>query len=154
MIEIVPASPVHVGPIATRMRGMDQLECRVFGHSPKEALRAGLLGSSIVWTAKVNGRPEAMFGVVTTSLLDASGRPWMLMTDEGARHAKALVRFGRLYTRALLRHYDVLENLVHAHNDKSIRWLARLGYAIGAVDVVNGQPMRPFIQCANRSPSP
>lgn len=154
MIEIVPARANHIGPIANRMREIDQLECRVFGHSPKQALRNGLITSSIAWTAKINGRPEAMFGAATISLLDASARPWLLMTDEAAKQHRALVRLGRIYTMALHRHFDILENWVHANNEQSIRWLARLGYAIGSVDVIHGQPMRPFIRCVNRSPSP
>ena len=148
MIEIIPASPAHVGTIAVRMRTMDQLECMTFGHTPKDALRAGLLASSIVWTARINGRPEAMFGAVPLSLLESRARVWMLMTDEATKHARALVRLGRLYTEAMNRDFDILENMVHARNDVSIRWLARLGYAIGQVDVVNGQPMRPFRRCA------
>ena len=111
----------------------------------------GLQGAALAWTAKVDGRPEAMFGANTISLIDASARPWMLMTDEAAKYHRALLRLGRVYTDALHRHFEVLTNLVHADNEKSIRWLARLGYAIGPVDVINGQPMRPFIRCANPS---
>lgn len=148
MIEIVPASPSHIGPIATRLRSIDRMECLVAGHSPKQALRVGITASAVAWTAKIDGRPEAMFGVTTVSLMEGRGRAWLLMTDEAARQHRALVRFGRLYTEALQRHYTVLENHVHAHNDKAIRWLARLGFVIGPVDVINGQPMRPFIRCA------
>lgn len=133
------------------MRDIDQLECAVFGHSPKQALRNGLLASSIAWTVKIEDRPEAMFGAATMSLLDASARPWLLMTDVAAKHHRALVRLGRIYTDALHRHFDILENWVHADNASSIRWLARLGYAIGSVDVIHGQPMRPFIRSMKRA---
>lgn len=142
MIEIVPASPSHVGPIASRLREIDRLEC--LGHSPKQALRIGVMASAIAWTAKIDGRPEAMFGVTTISLMEGRGRVWLLMTEDAAKQHRALVRLGRLYTEALHRHYTILENVVHARNDKAIRWLARLGFAIGPVDVIQGQPMRPF----------
>lgn len=152
MIEIVPAKLTHVGPIAVNMREIDQLECRIFGHSPKDALRLGLMASTIAWTALVDGKPVAMFGASTVSLLDGIGRPWMLMTDEAVRHQKALVRFGRIYTAAIHRHYARLENWVHVDNSAAIRWLSRLGFAVGGVDVIRGHPMRPFARCAIPSP--
>lgn len=146
MIEIVPANFRHVNTIANRMRDIDQLECRIFGHTPKQALREGLSTATIAWTALIDGRPEAMFGAQTISLIDGSGRPWMLMTDVAARHKIALLRLGRIYTDALHRHYGILYNLVHARNETSIRWLARLGFAVGGVEVIRGEPMRPFVR--------
>lgn len=146
MIEIVPANYRHINSIANRMRDIDRLECRVFGHTPKEALRYGIGMATVAWTALVDDRPEAMFGASTISLLDGSGRPWMLMTDEAERHRIALLRFGVIYTAALHRHYTLLHNWVHARNDTSIRWLARLGYGIGGVEVMRGEPMRPFVR--------
>ena len=157
MIEIVPAKLTHVGPIAVNMREIDQLECRIFGHTPKDALRLGLMASSIAWTALVDGVPVAMFGASTISLIDRVGRPWMLMTDGAMKHQRALVRFGRIYTAAIHRHYARLENWVHVDNAAAIRWLSRLGFAVGGVDVIRGQPMRPFVRCVTPSllpPSP
>lgn len=150
MIEVVPARPLHVGPIATRMRDIDRLECMIGGLSPKQALREGLMGSATVWTALVDGRPEAMFGVVPVSTIEGRGCVWLLMTDDAMRHRKALVRLGWRYTQALHRHFPVLENIVHAHNHLAIRWLARLGYAVGAVEIYNGHPIRGFMRCSNR----
>lgn len=153
MIEVVPARLTHVGPIALRMRDIDRLECRIFGHSPKEALRMGLMGATVAWTVLIDGRPEAMFGANTLSLLDGTGRPWMLMTDKAVKQRTALVRLGRIYTDALHRHYVTLHNWVHAENAVAIRWLSRLGFAVGGVEVLQGHPMRPFIRCATQYPS-
>lgn len=146
MIEIAPARLTHVGPIANRMREIDQLECRIFGHSPRNALRNGLMASSIAWTALVDGRPEAMFGASTISMLEGTGQPWMLMTDEAVKHKVALLRLGRIYTEAVNRHYVQLENWVHVDNVVAIRWLSRLGFAVGGVEIIRGHPMRPFIR--------
>lgn len=154
MIEIVPAKLTHVGPIAIAMRDIDRLECHVFGHSPKDALRLGLMASTIAWTALVDGKPVAMFGAATISLLDGIGRPWLLMTNEAEKHHRAIVRFGRIYTEAIHRHYARLENWVHVDNSAAIRWLSRLGFAVGGVDVIRGQPMRPFVRCATPLPLP
>lgn len=116
------------------------------GHSPKAALRTGLLGSTISWTVKIDGRPEAMFGATPISVVEGRGRPWLLLTEEGGRQHKALLRLGRIYTEALHRQYPILQNWVHDENERTIRWLARLGYAVGSVDVIRGVPMRPFIR--------
>lgn len=144
MIEVVPAKPHHIATIARRMRAIDKLECKVMGHTPKGALRGGLMGSTIAWTVLIDGRPEAMMGAAPISLIAGLGRPWLLMTDRAGAHAVTLVRLGRIYTEAMHRHYSLLENWVHADNVKTIRWLSRLGYAVGPVDVIRGQPMRPF----------
>lgn len=146
MIEVVPARPQHTGTLARRMRSIDVLECHIMGHTPKEALRTGLLGSTIAWTVMIDGRPEAMMGATPISFIEGRGRPWLLMTDVAATKAVTLVRLGRIYTEALHRHYPILENWVHPDNIKTIRYLSRLGYAVGAVDVIRGHPMRPFVR--------
>lgn len=146
MIEVVPARPQHIGTIAHRMREIDKRECEMMGHTPKSALRTGILGSTIAWTVKIDGRPEAMMGATPLNFLEGRGRAWLLMTDEAAKQHKALLRLGRIYTAAMHREYPVLVNWVHAENDKTIRWLSRLGYAVGSVDVIRGVPMRPFIR--------
>lgn len=146
MIEVVPAKPQHIATIARRMREIDKLECRTMGHEPKNALRLGLLGSTIAWTVMINGRAEAMMGAAPISVVGGLGRPWLLMTDVAGKQAVTLVRLGRVYTMAMHRHYATLENWVHADNIKTIRWLSRLGYAVGPVDVIRGQPMRPFVR--------
>jgi hypothetical protein len=147
MIEVVPASPAHIGTIANRMRDIDKRECQWGGHSPKAALRIGLRTSLVAFTVKVDGRPEAMFGVCTTSWIYGEGHIWLLLTDIGAEQHRALVRLGRIYTRAFMRHYSLLRNHVHADNHKAIRWLTRLGFVVGPVDVIRGEPMREFSAC-------
>ena len=73
MIEVVPAHPRHINTIAKRMSAMDVKECEVFGHSPKQALRLALIRSHLAWTVMIDGRPEAMMGATTVSLLDSVG---------------------------------------------------------------------------------
>ncbi len=150
-MEIVPARPNHIGTIAHRMQAIDRLECSISG-TPKDRLRYALRNSITAYTVKVDGRPEAMFGVLTTSFVYGEGAPWLLMTDVGAKQHKALVRLGKRYIAAMFEHYSLLHNRVHADNVKAIRWLASLGFAIGPVDVVNGHPIRKFSACAIPSP--
>ncbi len=146
MIEVVPARARHVNTIAKRMRAIDQLECSVMGHTPKDALRTGLIGSTVAWTVLIDGHPEAMMGASPISITEGRGRPWLLMTDIAARQMVSLVRLGARYTYVMHQQFPMLENWIHADNTRSMRWLARLGYTIGAVDVIRGQPMRRFIR--------
>ena len=132
LIELVPASPGHVGRIAARMRSDDIAECAAFGRTPKSALRLGLMGSSHVLTAKLNGRPEAMMGIVVTSAISGEGTPWMLGSDEIYRHPKAMLTLGphvlALWGRDSSKSWS---NLVSAENARSIRFLRRIGFHIG-----------------------
>jgi hypothetical protein len=146
MIEVVPAKPSHVNRLAKNMRSIDVLECHIMGHTPKQALRNGLLGSTVAWTVMIDGQPEAMMGATPVSFIEGRGRPWLLMSEIAAKKAVALVRLSRVYTEAMHRHYPILQNWIHADNEKTIRWLARLGYAVGSVDVIRGHPMRPFVR--------
>ena len=56
------------------------MECAVFKHTPRQALRLGLANSYLSFTVLIDGKPEAMFGVVTASLIEGSGTPWLLLT--------------------------------------------------------------------------
>lgn len=130
-VEIVPARITHIGPIATRMRTIDCLECEAMGHSAKKALRDGLAHSDKVWTALVDGRPEAMFGVVVSSAIDRTGIPWFLGTDEVYRHGRDLVRLGPYFIRQCVDSSRNLSNLVSVYNIKALRLLKCWGFTIG-----------------------
>lgn len=130
MIELVPASPVHVGPIATRMREMDRLECAAMGRTPKQALRAGLMASDDCVTALVDGRPEAMFGRVIESALGGRGTPWMLGTDEIYRHPRAMLSVGPQIIAGWRDSTPYLSNIVAVRNVRAIRVLRAWGFTI------------------------
>jgi len=132
VIELVAASPAHVGRIATRMRAADVAEVEAFGRTPKEALRLGLRGSSLAATVKVDGRPEAMLGVAPVSVIEGVGRPWMLGTDAVPRCARALLADGHAVIGEMRRRFRRLENWVSADNAPAIRLLRRWGFEVGA----------------------
>lgn len=131
MVELVPASPAHVGVIANNMRAADVLECTAMGHTPKQALRSGLRTASEAWTAKVDGKPAAMFGLRVTSALSGTGVPWMLGTDEVYRHPREMIRWGSLILGRWLDSTPSLSNYVSVGNAPAIRMLRRWGFEIG-----------------------
>jgi hypothetical protein len=144
-VELVLASPAHVGTIANRMRPMDALECRASGHTPRQALRLGLRSSALCYTAKVDGRPEAMFGLVVTSALSGAGTPWLLGTETVYRNGRAMMRLGPRILSAMTDSTPNLTNLVAVANAPALRFLRRLGFSIGEeVILTAGVEMVPF----------
>ncbi len=148
-VEIVVARPRHVGTIAARMRDIDREECEAFGHSPKMALRMGLWYSRNAWTAMVDGRPEAMFGLVETSALTGAGSPWFLGTDEVYRHGKALLSWGPAFVSIIRDSSPRAANLVSANNTKAIRLLKKWGFDVKPeTETHGGVDFRKFELCA------
>ena len=132
------ASPAHVGRIANRMREADIVECRAMGYSPKQALREGLVASSLCLTALLDGRPEAMFGLVVKSALAGEGTPWMLGTEAIYDHPRAMLRWGPGFVAAMLDSTPALSNLVAARNGRAIRMLRRWGFGISPDAILIG----------------
>jgi hypothetical protein len=129
-VAIVPASPAHVGRIASRMRAIDRLECQAMGHGPKEALRAGLMNSSLCFTATVDGKAEAMFGLVVNNALCGHGTPWFLGSDSVFDHPREMLTYGPLVVDLFCEQTPSLSNYVAAQNDRAIRLLRRWGFSI------------------------
>lgn len=125
---LVPARPTHVGPIATRMREIDQRECAAFGRSPKDALRHSLRTSIEALTALDHeGRPIAMMGVTSLGLTSSRGSIWFLGTDRVFDYALSLLELGPGVIASWLNLFETLENAVSAENAKAIRLLRRWG---------------------------
>lgn len=131
-IQIVPARHVHVGRIANNMRDIDRRECEAMGRTSKQALRAGIARSIRCWTALVDGRPEAMFGVVVESALGGVAVPWFLGTDEVYRHGRELLMWGPGIIERLHDSRMTLRNLVSSENRRAIRLLEKWGFEVSA----------------------
>lgn len=129
-ITLVPAETRHVGFLARNMRAIDQVECRAMGREPKQALRVGIAASGKCWTALLDGRPHAMFGVVVESILAREGVPWFLGTDEVYRHPRELLKWGPGIIERLHDSRLTLRNLVSAQNTQAIRLLERWGFTV------------------------
>ena len=127
--EIVPASPAHIRRIANRMREADAIECAAIGLSPKQALRHSLRTSGEVWTAKVDGRPEAMFGLQVVSALGGKAHPWMLGTEAIYDYPREMIRMGRQIIDHWRDSTPDLSVLVAVQNVRAIRFLRGCGFA-------------------------
>jgi len=145
--EVLPATPEHIQPIATDMRDDDVREVWAsHRHSPEEALENSLSRSELAWTCAIAGIPAFMWGVARLgSLLSLKGAPWLLGTNLFFKAHRQLHReFLRQcpdYVARMLARFPRLENVVHAENRLSIRWLKWCGFSLD-MDVpirINGE---------------
>jgi ribosomal protein S18 acetylase RimI-like enzyme len=144
-VTVEPAQAWHIAPIARDMRAWDVRECAAFGASPVRALKTGLAGSHMVWTALVNERPVAMLGVAAVSLIDGIGHPWMLGTEEVYRQGRTMMRLYPVYFGQMKARFPRMENHVHRDNDKARRLIRRLGFQFEPeAHTVGGEPMVRF----------
>lgn len=127
-----PLESGDIGHVAAHLRQADRQElAAIHGDEPVQSvLASSVLCSSIAWTWVINGQPAAIFGVAPTSLLEGQGAPWMLATDAVFQCPGTLVREGRRYVRRMLELFPHLVNYVDARNERSVRWLARVGFTI------------------------
>lgn len=137
-VHLIPASLLHVGPIASNIRPIDRAECEALGRTPKEALRSGLRCSLSAYTAMEGGRPLAMLGVVPIDLMNGRGTVWMLGTERVFRHGRALLGFGPIVLADWLTTFTTLDNIISADNHRAIRVLRRWGFDISDRPQVHG----------------
>jgi ribosomal protein S18 acetylase RimI-like enzyme len=113
------------------MRQWDQVEAKAMGHSPAAALMLGMAASVDCYTVMIDGKPEGMIGMVPKNILEGEGAPWMLGTDAIYANPRALLTLSRRVVRIWRDSLPNLRNVVAAENARAIRYLRRLGFAVG-----------------------
>jgi hypothetical protein len=137
---IVEARVAHIPAIAARVRPEDEAELWAFAClSPTHVMLQSLNLSIFARTGFIDEKPVCMFGVVRSSYLGRSGRPWMVGTDLLDKYSNIFLRRCGSEVRDMLSQCNRLENYVDARNKKAILWLRWLGFQFG-----EPQPMGPF----------
>lgn len=147
IVEIVQASPGHAAPIAENMREADKREIWASDRLlPLYALKQSVLMSRESWTCLVRGVPSFMWGVARKGcILSDVGVPWLLGTDAILDVRREFLRQSRAYVSRMHKGFARLENIVHAENTLSIRWLKWCGFTIENEPVKrNGELFFPF----------
>lgn len=115
--------------IAEHIRRADRREIHFLSAlKPLPAIRLTIAQSEHAWTATVDGRPAAIFGVCRKTRLSDTAMPWLLATEEADRHMASFARLSRKAFDAIMEAYPVLENYALAENVKTLRWLKWLGF--------------------------
>lgn len=145
-VRLVPASIVHIGPLALNMRAVDRRECAAFGRNPKQALRISLRTSLHALTAlSPEGMPVCMFGVCAADMATGKGIPWLLASDELFEYSTDLMRLGPKALRWWGETFSLLENVIAADNHRAIALLERWGFIVGSDrQTIGGVEFRPF----------
>lgn len=129
---LVPASLVHIGPLAHNLREIDKRECTALGRTPKDALRISLRTSLHALTALDDkGTVLAMFGVCALGMLSGRGTPWFLGRDEVFDYGRDLMSRGPKIIAWWHETFDLMENIVSRENVKAIALLRKWGAVIG-----------------------
>lgn len=142
--------PGDIEHIADNLREADVQELRASkgeDRSLRGILTRAVALSTHLWvTVADDGEPVAIYGVAPISLLEGIGSPWFVSTDRAYEYPRTLIVEGKRYLAEMQSAYSHLVNYVDARNDKSIRWLRRLGFTVHAAKPygLNGEPFHKF----------
>lgn len=130
--EVVKARPGHILQLAKTMRAADKAELlasTTLDVGP--ALLYILQQSTEAYTALVEGRVIAMFGVAKKSHLSDIHAPWMLSSIEAPKHWVHFGRQSKPIMAYFIDKYGYLENYVDGRYPLAMRWCEYVGFKIG-----------------------
>ncbi|MDY2983873.1 MAG: hypothetical protein SOR75_00900 [Synergistes jonesii] len=131
MIYLVRATRRHCMETIDDMREADRRELEAAEGDVKIAVLRGWLGSSYCFAARDGrGRTLGLFGVFRE---DAHWWcPWLIGTSALDECRRDFVRLSAALFPRLLKRFPNMRNYVDARNERSVRWLKRLGFQFGA----------------------
>jgi len=131
-VSFVPTSEDHVKHVGENARETERIEIYELSRTTVlKRLERSVKLSDRTATILIDGTPVAIFGVGKATSLSDTGVPWMITTDEAAKHAKTILPYGPIMLERMKQGSKKLVNLVHVDNKKSIRWLKALGFTFG-----------------------
>lgn len=117
--------------LADNLREADKRELDALGLvDHRAAMLESVRRSAFVVAAHDAQGLVALLGVapLADTVLSPVGAPWMMGVPRSYQHTRTLVRWGPIYTRAMLAVYPRLMNMVHEENTLHVGWLRRLGF--------------------------
>jgi hypothetical protein len=128
---VVPATEAHARELAANMREEDAAECwAVAHHTPLQALFTSLKASRRPLAGLADDTVLCMFGVLEPALVCGIGAPWFLSSKDLPKHARAFLRFSRVWAERLAHEHSFLVNHVDARHTAAVRWVQWLGFTI------------------------
>lgn len=126
--QILPASPLHVGPLARRM-GEEAKLIESVGGKPRGWLRWNMAQSDETWTAIVNGEVAAMWGVKGNELL-CEGEVWAVFTDLARRYPLTIMRGAQAWIEKVMASRHALVSTVCGSDARARRFAQALGFDV------------------------
>lgn len=123
VMKLVRPTADFVPYLAENLKDWDKVEVGlVFPKWPIEAvIQYSINNSEIVHYAEADGKPIAIGGYG-----DDCG--WMLSTPELENHKKSFYKLSLQMLQEYAQFGDYIYNHIHPHNEKTLRWLTRLGF--------------------------
>lgn len=147
--ETRPVARGDVDHLLEHMRQADQGECAAaLGDDWRTLVREGIPRSTMLLAGLYGGEFGSLFGVSPTDH-PRVGNPWLLGTDVVDQHPGAALQSGLIWVPRMLEQFPQLVNYVDARNERSIRWLDRIGFTIEPPHAY-GYEGRPFHQFHTR----
>lgn len=156
VITITGSKKVDPSLLAPLLRADDKAEVwAAQGNSPQAALEQGLKTSILCYTAWLDEKPLAMFGVTPDQALMEEaginyGTIWFLGSDEATQDPKAFMRLSRTWLNKLKQHFDFLGNVVDERNKTHVRWIRAMGFEFVKIHPRYGIENRPFLEFFQR----
>ena len=124
---IVPTSPLHIKPMAARMRVAGALAVQPFGIAPRAGLHRIFIASSYCRTAVVDRKPIAMWGVAAP-LIGDTAIVWLVLAQETGLLPYAIVREARAELQRVAEVYPQIRMTVLPDDEASVRFAFHLGF--------------------------
>lgn len=142
-ITVLESKALHAKLLSEVLRKEDSLEAEALGIDPTKAAFFAYRNATYRYTAFVDNKIAAMWGVVGTPLA-VTGQPYLLTTS--AVENISPVKFARLYkeeVKKMSQLFPKLENYVDARYTKSIRMLKIAGFELSEIMLL-GPNKTPF----------
>ena len=138
---------LDIDKFVTNLREADKLEAYAMGYdSLKEAIQTSLDCAYISFVARAeNGEAICIFGLSSVTHSEYGRAVWFLGAKEMDGYSKEFVYYSKIIIKEMLKNNERLYNYISVHNDKSIRWLKRLGAEFSEPFSLNGEEFLLFI---------
>lgn len=139
-IKIVPCKLSHMRAVANNMRPGDAAEVSVTGMPCRHLLVALWKNSAVRRAALIDDEVAAVWGC-SSHLLVSEGEPWLLTTPVVERAPVRFLKQGRQEVAEMLRDHQSLVSSVASDYTKAIKFLGKLGFSMGAEQLVGSSAM-------------
>lgn len=140
---IVPASILHVRPMAKKMRMAGAIALQAYGFNPREGLRRILTSSHYARTALIEGKPVAMWGLAGPLLSDTA-YAWLVLAEEIRSLPRDILEVAKAELAEAARTCPTILATVLPDDEASLRFALHLGFrgADGERDVLDNPKYR------------
>ena len=138
---------IDIDEFVTNLREADKLEAYAMGYDDlKEAIETSLDCAYISFVARADDNTIlCIFGLSSVTHSEYGRAVWFLGTKEMDKYSREFVYYSKIIISEMLKNNERLYNYISVHNDKSIRWLKRLGASFSEPFLLNGEEFLLFI---------